>query len=847
MLAISMNGTAQTTEGVIVERNQNGIISSVRYPREDKNVAVPENSVMFFANVLKVRNDDSFKLQHSSNAKYGMSFERYKQFYQGIEVDGGFYSFRYKNGRMLAACGNYISTKNISITPSITEEEAKIIFAKYMKDKLSDIGDSHIKLVITEKPNNKDAVLTYKIYFETSSIPTSEIGYIDAHTGDIIYTLPASICYSALGTFYTLYNNSSPKTARTEYVGGNTGYILYDTTRGNGIHTYNGTGYSSSEFNDVNNIWTASELGSCQMALDVHWTLQQIYDVLKNEYGYYSFNGANAAINAYIKSGTETGFYPYYNELHYGQGDNIFGPMASVDIIGHEFGHAILYHTTHWQNNNSDRGALHEGFGDVWGIVFEHHITPNSDIWKTGEDVMIGYDCERDFSYPENPNAHTKIASTYNYGLYNIGDVHVKGGIASHWFQLLVNGGNGTNEKGDTYTVYPVGFDLAEELFTYTVLNNSYLDNCSTFVQVRQAFVDAASDMENPFLAMQISNAWYAVGVGLLPTQISMSGLSVICPVSASTYTINNLPLGYTINWSIDNSNFSVSPSGNQCLVTYTGTPQYNVAYLTATVSWSGTTIKTLTKRIVMHGTDLYVTGFQDDVITPDYTFPYREFTIPDNGGLGLLRIRPDNFDKDSIFGPESLPIHFIENHTLEGGLRVIDLCGYGITEINGDNRVYLNSTRFDGMDISFSGPDSPIYFNHNGSNVAFTIPYHASEYYAILNAYSEAGCHDFCLTFKVVPPSFYASGDDEIWVSYIGSTLYVTFMVAGTPVGNGQYYLPSYSLTINKIPSGTQVYSHVFPGDQNTAIINTSGWSSGLYSIRIVCNNHIYTKIIGI
>ena len=35
MLAISMNGMAQTT-GIIVERNNNGTISSVKYPREDK-------------------------------------------------------------------------------------------------------------------------------------------------------------------------------------------------------------------------------------------------------------------------------------------------------------------------------------------------------------------------------------------------------------------------------------------------------------------------------------------------------------------------------------------------------------------------------------------------------------------------------------------------------------------------------------------------------------------------------------------------------------------------------------------------------------------------------------------
>lgn len=42
MLAISINGIAQTA-GAIVERNDNGIISSVKYPQGDKNEAVPEN------------------------------------------------------------------------------------------------------------------------------------------------------------------------------------------------------------------------------------------------------------------------------------------------------------------------------------------------------------------------------------------------------------------------------------------------------------------------------------------------------------------------------------------------------------------------------------------------------------------------------------------------------------------------------------------------------------------------------------------------------------------------------------------------------------------------------------
>ena len=74
---------------------------------------------------------------------------------------------------------------------------------------------------------------------------------------------------------------------------------------------------------------------------------------------------------------------------------------------------------------------------------------------------------------------------------------------------------------------------------------------------------------------------------------------------------------------------------------------------------------------------------------------------------------------------------------------------------------------------------------------------------------------------------------------------LYITFMYEGEPIGNGQYYYPPYTVTISKIPSGTQVYSNTFPGTQNSFSVNTSSWTSGIYSIRIVCNGNIYSKSI--
>ena len=328
------------------------------------------------------------------------------------------------------------------------------------------------------------------------------------------------------------------------------------------------------------------------------------------------------------------------------------------------------------------------------------------------------------------------------------------------------------------------------------------------------------------------------------PSDIFLSGKSVIC--DTANYVINGLPSDYTISWSIDNSNYAITPSGNQCFVTYTGTPLYSVANLTATVSWNGTTINTLTKRIVMHGTDMSVTGFQyGDIISPNGIYPERYFTIPSNNSLLLSKAVPDRSSIDDIFDKESLPIDFVEEHSPVDPIVPFDFCGYGITEINGGNDVYLNSTRFDGMDISFSGSQSPIYFNRNGNDVAFKMPYSSNTYYTNLLVHSESECHDFCLMFKVVPLPGAASGDDIIWVNYTGSMLYVLFGSTGEPIGNGQIYLPSYTVTISKIPSGTQMYSHTFPGDQNSFSVNTSGWTSGIYSIRIVQGNNIYTKSI--
>ena len=477
------------------------------------------------------------------------------------------------------------------------------------------------------------------------------------------------------------------------------------------------------------------------------------------------------------------------------------------------------------------------------------------------------------FSFPVNEGVINAINIAYNQGITIIcssgNDNTSLSFPASHPYTIAVGATNKTNQRA-SFSNYGNGLDLVAPGVDIksTVLNNGYNSNGGTSFSAPQV-VGVASLMlsVNPTLTpsqirtllwstcKKIPNYTYnssgwnqEVGYGLLDAYAavkvansSIIGKPVIC--DTANYVINGLPSDYTISWSIDNSNYAITPSGNQCFVTYTGTPQYSVANLTATVTWNGTTINTLTKRIVMHGTDMSVTGFQyGDIISPNGLYPERHFTIPSNNRLLLSKALPDRSSIDSIFDKESLPIDFVE---VQSPGNPVDVCGYGFTEINGGNDVYLNSTRFDGMDLSFSGSLSPIYLNRNGSDVAFKMPYYNNTYYTKLLVHSESECHDFCLMFKVVPLPGAASGDDIIWLNYTGSMLYVFFGSTGEPIGNGQIYLPSYTVTISKIPVGTQMYSHTFPGSQNSFSVNTSGWASGIYSIRIVQGNNIYTKTI--
>lgn len=573
----------------IVERNNDGTIKSVRYALTDNNI--PATASEFFSTTLKKRDADDFVLDRSDDTDNGMHFECYQQYYQGVPVDDGFYNFRFKNGRMKGVKGHYVSVTDVNHVPSITEKEAVDIYANSFGIKKENVIRSYVKLMIKEIPNADSqgslTALVYKVFLYAASASNEYVGYIDAHSGMLLYKENAAVSSSAGGHFYTYYNSSSnPKFGITEYA--NNIYTLTDNYRVNGINTIkdnqNGT---TSPFTDSNNIWEQSELWGYGIALDVHWTMEQIGDLMYGTFGHNSYDNGNHSILSIINTESRGKFYPTGDIFTFGiaSGSTKYGPFGSVDIIGHEYGHAILYKSSGFNSSGDTKAAIHEGLADIWAIIIEKHITPSANYWKLGEQIMInGSSCIRNFQSPNDATAYTQISSTYGCGLFNSTDPHIKGGLLPHWFYLLVKGGSGTNELNNSYQILPLGFDLAEQLIYKTTSVSGYLQGCTSFYDVASAFIDAAEDNYNDFTVEQVRNAFYAVGLSYEPQHIYMQ--------SANTYYVNANSSSY-VNWSYTSSYGSLPtlvPNSSNHSCTVNASSGFG-GYLNVYISYSGSSV----------------------------------------------------------------------------------------------------------------------------------------------------------------------------------------------------------------------------------------------------------------
>ena len=438
----------------------------------------------------------------------------------------------------------------------------------------------------------------YDIY-STQPVSRQEV-YVDAHTGELLFSNQIIKQLSTektkktfqpknefedkinltLGTAATRY--SGTRTIETTFDDENSNYILRDQTRGLGIFTFNcqnSNSFQNIDFTDNDNNWTDAEYNNAAKdngALDAHWGAERTYDFWSEVFGRNSYDDNGGIIRSYVHFGTN------YNNagwngfaMSYGDGSS-FDILTSIDVCGHEIGHAVCTYTANLVYQN-ESGAMNEGFSDIWGACIEHYgrtgnlSNPISDnVWLIGEDLTTS-----GLRSMQNPNSNgdpdTYLGTYWYNGSADNGGVHTNSGVLNHWFYILTIGETGTNNapSPDSYSVTGIGMEKASEI-AY-LAERDYLTPNATYEEARTATIAVANHLycANSPEAITVTNAWFAVNVGeayvATTDDIALQAIdnseTILC-TSSSVVTdllIKNQGLNVistaTISYTIDGSN----------------------------------------------------------------------------------------------------------------------------------------------------------------------------------------------------------------------------------------------------------------------------------------------------
>lgn len=331
-------------------------------------------------------------------------------------------------------------------------------------------------------------------------------------------------------------------------------------------------------------------------ALDAHWGMQNVYDYYLKTFNRDSYNGLGTMIyqfiDAYEKVGTHSLCNAFASYDINGSGYMVYGlgngeemtEVVALDVMAHEYTHMVTDFNGHGGLEYiGESGALNESFSDIFGCSVEFYTLGDEANWLIGEDIMVNYSNLRDMSDPKNSMDGLILKADYREDLIELygkdyydylpdtlqipqpdtykgefwadtsddsdegdnGGVHTNSGVQNKWFYLLCEGGNGTNDNGDAYTVAGIGIDKAQRIAYRNLIH--YLTPTASYWDSRNGSLNAAKDLygENSVEYKAVEDAWYAVGVGSISSSnkfvvsLSSNDLAMGAVMGSGLYDLN--------------------------------------------------------------------------------------------------------------------------------------------------------------------------------------------------------------------------------------------------------------------------------------------------------------------
>ncbi len=492
---------------------------------EDANGDAAANATS--ARASAVRSPSTFPEVARATDALGMTHVTYQQLFKGIPVDNRRYVAHARDGRIETVSGAAATIPAaLDVRPTLSAADAlagaltRLNVSEPMWGSANAPHD-YVKpageLVVFAHPQTGAAMLTYKFDIYGARPLYRAWVYVDARTGDIVFENSQIHHADEPIEAESLYDGTVEVLASRDDSGV---YKLEQTTTGGGIFTFSLNNAILNEdtaaYANATSV-TDAELpfSSDSASVSAHYGTEQTYDFYFESFGRRSYDGEDAPLYSYTHANVN-----YVNafwdgsRMTYGDGDGVrFGPLTSLDVIGHELTHGVTQYAAGLVYAY-ESGALNESFSDIFGEEVEYYAKGEVD-WLTGAD--FSKEPGGAFRSMSDPNAFgdpdTYLGELWYLNVGDNGGVHINSGVQNKWFYLLVEGGTGEDDFGNAYAVEGIGHAAAAAI-AYRNLS-VYLGPFSEYYDARDGANQAAADLfgaDSPE-ARACAAAWEAVGV----------------------------------------------------------------------------------------------------------------------------------------------------------------------------------------------------------------------------------------------------------------------------------------------------------------------------------------------
>jgi len=513
--------------------------------------------------VLHASAYDAFIAHPVISVPEGLQYVPYDRTYKGLPVIGGdFVVVTNSAGQLLSTSVAQTATINLaSTTPGQSAAKAANAARGKAVGKVVDSVSTSRQVVL--------ALGTPRLAWETvvnshSGLTPSKLHvFTDANTGSVAY----SFDQVREGTGTAAYNGPNPVTIDTSHPTSST-WTMTDPIR-SGINCRDFTTHavlSGSDDNWGNGSAASQETGCVDALFDV----QHEWSMLSSWLGRNGITGSGGGFP--ISMGLND-VNAYYDGTQVAVGHNNAGNnIASMDVIGHEFGHGVDDHTP----GGIGSSAVAEFTADVFGALTEAYTNEPSAYdppdYTVGEEVNLTGSGPIRYMY--HPSLISGTPDCYSSSVPSM-ETHTAAGPGNHWFYLVAEGtsptdGQPTSPTCNGSTITGIGIQTAGKIFYNAMLAKT---TSMSYLKYRTATLNAAKNLFPGSCTNfnVVKAAWDAISVPAQtgdPTCTSTGGVTVTNPgtqtgtvgtakslqMSASggtapyTWSATGLPTGLSIN-----------------------------------------------------------------------------------------------------------------------------------------------------------------------------------------------------------------------------------------------------------------------------------------------------------